>query len=70
MAMSIDRPTLAAPDDDPFLWLEDIEGERATAWVDDRTAETLRRFGGGRYDDDRIALAALFDRPDRIGSPA
>ncbi len=66
MAMSIDRPTLAAPDDDPFLWLEDIEGERATAWVDDRTAETLRRFGGGRYDDDRIALAALFDRPDRI----
>ncbi len=27
--MSIDdRPTIAAPDDDPYLWLEEIEGER------------------------------------------
>ncbi len=60
------RPTLAAPDDDPFLWLEEIEGEGATAWVDDCTAKTLRRFGGAQYDLDRIALAALFDRPDRI----
>ena len=30
--MSIDdRPTLAAPDNDPYLWLEDIEGQRALA---------------------------------------
>ena len=21
------RPTIAAPDDDPFLWLEEVEGE-------------------------------------------
>ena len=66
MTTRTDRPTLADPDDDPFLWLEEIEGERATAWVDDRTAETLRRFGGRRYDEDRLALAVLFDRPDRI----
>ncbi len=66
MTTRTDRPTLAAPDDDPFLWLEDIEGEDAAAWVDERTAETLRRFGGARYDQDRFALAALFDRPDRI----
>jgi hypothetical protein len=24
-----DRPTIAAPDDDPYLWLEEIEGPRA-----------------------------------------
>ena len=28
------RPTLAAPDDDPWLWLEEVDGERALAWVD------------------------------------
>ncbi len=66
MATRTDRPTLTAPDDDPFLWLEDIEGAQATRWVDDRTAATLHRFGGARYDEDRIALADLFDRPDRI----
>ncbi len=26
--------------DDPFLWLEDVEGERALAWVRERNAET------------------------------
>ena len=29
-----DRPTLAAPDDDPYLWLEEVEGERALDFVD------------------------------------
>ena len=40
--MPIDaRPTIAAPDDDPYLWLEEIEGERALAWVE--AAERPRR---------------------------
>ena len=41
-----DRPTLAAPDDDPYLWLEDIEGERALAFVEQqnkRDAGAIRR---------------------------
>src|SRR5207253_2700442 len=29
-----DRPTVADPDNDPYLWLEDIEGERALDFVD------------------------------------
>ncbi|MCB1231714.1 MAG: S9 family peptidase [Verrucomicrobiae bacterium] len=29
-----------AADDDPFLWLEDIDGEKALAWVRERNAET------------------------------
>ena len=29
------------PTDDPWLWLEDVHGERALAWVRERNAETL-----------------------------
>ena len=60
------RPTLQAPDDDPYLWLEEIDGARALAWVDAKSAETLRRFGSERFARDRDTLAALWDRPDKI----
>jgi prolyl oligopeptidase len=30
--------------DDPWLWLEEIEGERALAWVEKRNAETAERL--------------------------
>src|SRR5438552_2826997 len=60
------RPTLAAPDDDPYLWLEEVGGERALAWVEKHNAQTLTRFGDGRFAADRDALAAIFDRPDNI----
>jgi prolyl oligopeptidase len=64
---SIDlRPTRAAPDDDPYLWLEDIEGGEACAWADARSAETLAKLADARFDADRAALLAIFDRPDRI----
>ena len=40
--MSVDtRPTVDAPDDDPWLWLEEVEGERASAWVEQQNARTL-----------------------------
>ena len=45
--MAIDvRPTLAAPDDDPYLWLEEIDGAQASAWVEAQNARTLQAFGG------------------------
>src|SRR5262249_48625800 len=28
------RPTLEAPDDDPYLWLEEIESARVLDWVE------------------------------------
>ncbi|MFH1342504.1 MAG: prolyl oligopeptidase family serine peptidase [Pseudomonadota bacterium] len=65
--MSIDdRPTIEAPDDDPYLWLEEIEGERALAFVEQQNALTLRKFGGAGFADDRDALAEILDRPDNI----
>ena len=66
-AMIIDgRPTIAAPDDDPYLWLEEIEGERALAFVEQQNEATLEKFGSTRFATDRDALADIFDRPDNI----
>jgi prolyl oligopeptidase len=65
--MEIDaRPTISAPDDDPYLWLEDIDGARALGWVATQNALTLDRFGGPRFAEDRDILAAILDRPDNI----
>jgi len=65
--MPIDaRPTVAAPDDDPYLWLEEVEGAAALAWVERQNAATLARFGDARFAADRDALAAIYDRPDNI----
>jgi len=60
------RPTIAAPDDDPYLWLEEIEEARALAWVEARNGATLARFGNARFAADRDSLSAILDRPDRI----
>jgi prolyl oligopeptidase len=60
------RPTLEAPDDDPNLWLEEIDGERALAWLEAQNAATFAKFGDARFAADRDALAAIFDRPDNI----
>jgi prolyl oligopeptidase len=48
------------------LWLEEIEGERALAWVGVQNAVTLTKFGDERFATDRNVLAAIFDRPDNI----
>src|SRR5712675_1529558 len=61
-----DRPTIAAPDDDPYLWLEEIEGPVATAFADRQSNATLEKFGGVGFVADRDTLAAIYDRPDNI----
>lgn len=64
---SIDsRPTLAAPDDDPYVWLEDVDGAKAIAWADAESAHTMARFGDSAFATDRDTLAAILDRPDNI----
>jgi prolyl oligopeptidase len=65
--MSVDdRPTLSAPDDDPYLWLEEIEGPRALDFVARQNSVTLDKFGGAAFERDRDMLAAIYDRPDNI----
>jgi prolyl oligopeptidase len=61
-----DRPTVAAPDDDPHLWLEEVEGERAVDFVEQQNRRTLATFGGAQFARDRDLLAGIYDRPDNI----
>lgn len=60
------RPTLLAPDDDPYLWLEEIEGERALAWVSEQNARTLGHLADARFTADRDGLKAALDRPGKL----
>src|SRR5438445_6533431 len=64
--MTDPRPTIETPDDDPYLWLEEIDGERALAWVEAQNVKILARFGDARFAADRDTLATIFDRPDNI----
>ncbi|HEY4252029.1 MAG TPA: prolyl oligopeptidase family serine peptidase [Roseomonas sp.] len=61
-------PDLTAPDSDPRLWLEEIDGARATAWADAASQATLARFGDARFEADRDAVKAALDEPARIPS--
>jgi prolyl oligopeptidase len=60
------RPTVNAPDDDPFLWLEHIEEARSIEWVIKQNAATLVCVGDSSYGADRDVLAAILDHPDNI----
>ncbi|MER9209687.1 hypothetical protein [Mesorhizobium sp. M0771] len=60
------KPTLNAPDDDPYLWLEDVEREQTLAWVASQSARTLGQFSGTQFNPDHDALTAIFDRPDKV----
>ena len=60
------RPTLEAPDDDPYLWLEEVEGDQALGWIEEQSDKTLAAFGGDAWKNDSAVLAGLLDRPDNI----
>lgn len=44
MLTTLSTLAVAATPDDPFLWLEDVTGERALAWVGERNAEAEKVF--------------------------
>ena len=52
--------------DDPYLWLEDVEGARAVAWVEAENARTLAAFAGPEFEQDRAAFRAILAAPDKI----
>ena len=68
-----DTPTLTeqAAASDPWIWLEDIEGERAMEWVEARNEHSLGVLTGDpRYDDLYSTALALVEAHDRIPYPA
>ena len=44
LTAALSSPAMAEtnPDDDPYLWLEDVQGERALAWVRERNADSRK----------------------------
>jgi len=55
------------PDDDPYLWLEDVHGEAALAWVRERNADALRVLQARpEYEPTRSRLLALLNAKERI----
>ena len=60
------RPTTDQPDDDPWLWLEEIEGSGALDWVTAQTAATLSRYADAHFEAERDAVRAILNLPDNI----
>jgi prolyl oligopeptidase len=58
------------PDDDPFQWLEEVEGDAALAWVGRQNARTLAELEGDpRYAALYADALAILTAPDRIPYP-
>jgi prolyl oligopeptidase len=53
-------------DDDPFVWLEEVDSPQARAWVEARNAETKRALCDTQFERDRSALLDILNAPDRI----
>src|ERR1700724_545673 len=52
--------------DDPYLWLEEMDGPRVREWLDARNAETVKALGDARFEADRKTALDLLDADDRI----
>jgi prolyl oligopeptidase len=63
---SVSQTNPADGSDDPFLWLEEIEGERAVAWVDAQNARTDAYLRDQDYSADFDAALAILNADDRI----
>jgi prolyl oligopeptidase len=51
---------------DPYLWLEEIEGERPNAWVAAENARTQAQFEDDIYRTDYAAALAILNSEDKI----
>ena len=60
----------AAPAEDPYLWLEEVEGERAMQWVRERNTRTLATLQGDpRYERFQAEALRILEATDRIAVP-
>ncbi len=57
--------------EDPFLWLEEVEGEDALAWVEEKNEVSVAYLEGLQtYEPMRERNLSIYDSEDRIPSPA
>ncbi|SCL37970.1 prolyl oligopeptidase [Micromonospora pallida] len=56
--------------DDPYLWLEDLDGDDAARWVRDRNAETVAALTGSEtFPRLQAEIRQVFDSDERIPYP-
>ncbi|MFI6227358.1 prolyl oligopeptidase family protein [Micromonospora echinospora] len=56
--------------DDPYLWLEDLDGDDAARWVRERNAETVAALTGDKaFTGLRAEIRQVFDSAERIPYP-
>ena len=61
-------PLNADQHDDPYLWLEEVEGEKALAWARERNEETLAALQAKpEYERLFEKNLAVYDSQERIG---
>lgn len=70
-ALSATAPALAAENaamnEDPYLWLEDVEGDKALDWVRARNAVSKEQLAGDpRFEQVRTSLLEILDSTARI----
>src|SRR5687768_15920978 len=64
------QPATPAPEEDPYLWLEEVEGERAMTWVKEHNAKSLATLQGDpRYERYHDAALKIVEATDRIANP-
>ena len=69
-ALAIAPAAHAQTPDDPFQWLEDIDGAKSMAWVQDQNAKTAKRLEGDpRYEVFHAEAHAILTAKDRIPWP-
>ncbi len=62
--------TAAPGSDDPFLWLEEVEGAEALAWAAEQNALSVPRLqGDARFESVRAQIENLLTSDDRIPTP-
>jgi len=62
----MNKSRLPADGDDPYLWLEDVDGKDALAWVAAQNARTLEALTGPDFERDREAFRAILSASDKI----
>jgi prolyl oligopeptidase len=75
LILNLSLPNLAMADDtarpDPYLWLEDVQGEQALAWVRERNAGTQKTLQSrADYAPLRAEILSVLNAQDRIPAVA
>jgi len=63
---SADPETAGTPNEDPYRWLEAVDGADSLAWVEDQNRRTLARFADAEFASLETGLREILDADDRI----